>query len=58
MKSTAYEDIAFALKTKYNYYDTIYFEFIVDAVKDTITDFKGEVKSLEEVHKHIIENYI
>lgn len=41
----------------YDYYCTVYFDFIVEAVENTIDDF-GRVCNLEEMHQHIIENYI
>lgn len=58
MESTVYKDIALELESKYHYYDDVYFDFVVEAVENTITDFMGEVKSLEKIHKHITQNYI
>ena len=57
MKSV-YEQIASELEYKYNYYSDVYFSFIVEAVENTIKDFYGEIKPLDEIHKHIKENYI
>ena len=52
------EKIAYELSLKYRYYDDVYYDFIVEAVKNTIDDFMGEIKPLQEIHKHITENYI
>ena len=55
----AYKEIASNLYyTYYNYYCTVYFDFIVEAVENTIKDFYGEIKPLKEIHQHIKENYI
>ena len=55
----AYREIAAQLVNKYyNYYCTVYFDFIVDAVENTIKDHDGEVKPLAEIHRHITEWYI
>lgn len=54
----AYKEIARDLYYAYEYYDTVAFDFIVEAVENTIKDFQGEVKSLEEIHRHIVRNYI
>lgn len=53
-----YEQIARELEYKYNYYSSVYFGFIVEAVENTIKDFGCEIKPLDEIHKHIKENYI
>lgn len=50
--------IANDLYYTYEYYDTVAFDFILEAVEYTIKDFQGEVKSLEEIHRHIVKNYI
>lgn len=42
----------------YPYYYSVYFDFIVEAVENTLKDFKMEIPPLEEIHKHIKENYI
>lgn len=55
---TVYRDIPQQLCSKYDYYDTVAFEFVIDAVVNTVKDFNGEIRSLDEIHKHIIENYI
>ncbi len=56
---SAYREIASNLQWKYyNYYCYVFFDFIVEAVENTIKDFYGEVKPLEEIHQHIKENYI
>lgn len=53
-----YEQIARELEYKYSYYSSVYFGFIVEAVENTLKDFKQEIKPLDEIHKHIKENYI
>lgn len=45
MKTTAYEDIALDLAITYDYYNTVLFDFIVEAVKNTIKDFEGKLKT-------------
>lgn len=54
--------IAEALFYKYNdYYNTVYYEFIIDAVKNTLKDLKitgGFLEAIPTIHKHIINNYI
>lgn len=55
---TFYAETAIKLSYKYRYYDTVLLEIIIEAVKNTINDFYGEIKPLEEIHRHIIENYI
>lgn len=43
----------------YNYYCTVYYEFILEAIKNTIKDFRNKKEyTIEEVHQNIIENYI
>ena len=42
----------------YNYYCTVYFDFIVDAVENTLKDYEMEIPPLSDIHKHIKENYI
>lgn len=43
----------------YNYYCTVYYEFILEAIKNTIEDFKNKSSyTIEDIHKNIIENYI
>lgn len=53
-----YEQIARELEYKYNYYSSVYFGFIVEAVENTLKDFRMKVPPLDEIHKHIKENYI
>lgn len=56
---TAYREIARQLLNEYyNYYCTVYFDFIVEAVENTIKDYDGEIVPLDEIHKYIKENYI
>jgi hypothetical protein len=58
-KMKAYREIAEKLYyTYYNYYCYVFFDFIVEAVENTINDFWGEIKTLKEIHNHIKENYI
>lgn len=53
-----YESIARQLyNTYYNYYCTVYFDFLVEAVHDAMRDLHG-VRNIEELHEHIKENYI
>ena len=53
-----YEEIAINLQNKYyDYYCTVYFGFLVEAVENAINDLLG-VCDLEDLHQHIIENYI
>ena len=55
-------ETAEALLLQYpNYYDTVDFGFIEEAVQNTFDDFhsKNQTRAtLEEIHKHVIENYI
>lgn len=54
-----YKEIASNLYYKYyNYYCTVFFDFIVEAVQNTIKDYQGEVIPLDEMHQYIKENYI
>lgn len=48
-----------ALLMRYpNYYDTVDFGFIEEAVENTFDDFHNKKLTLEEIHNHIKENYI
>ena len=42
----------------YNYYCSVYYEFIKEAIYNTFIDFKNKDLSIEEIHKNIKENYI
>lgn len=54
-----YKEIAEKLYYKYyNYYCTVFFDFIVEAVQNTIKDYQGEVIPLDKMHQYIKENYI
>ena len=54
-----YNQIARELQEHYpNYYSYVYFGFIVEAVENTLKDFKQKIKPLDEIHNHIKENYI
>ena len=52
------KEIASELYYNYRYYDTVFFDIIVEAVEKTIKDFGFEIKPLDEIHAHIKENYI
>lgn len=55
---TIVREIAADLLNKYyNYYCTVHFDFIVDAVKNAIYDLQG-VCDLDDLHECIKENYI
>lgn len=55
---TKVKEIARELQMEYyDYYCTVYFDFIVEAVENSIYDLEG-VCNLEDLHHHIIENYI
>ena len=43
--------------TYYNYYMYVCFSFIVEAVENTLKDFKMEIPHLSKIHSHIKENY-
>lgn len=55
---------AIAEKLFYNYYEyycCVYFDFIIDAVKNTLSDLKINENfndKIELIHNHIINNYI
>lgn len=56
-KSAFYEKIARDLLERYyNYYCTVYFGFIVEAVENAVDDLGTFDR--EKLHEHIIENYI
>ena len=43
----------------YNYYATVYYEFIIESIKNTLDDFKSKSDyTIDDIHKNIIENYI
>lgn len=53
------------LENYYDYYCTVYFEFIKDAILNTLKDLKitclDDYKkryTIKDIHKNIIENYI
>lgn len=52
--------VAEDLLAKYNCYETVYFDFILNAVCQTKEDMGAffEKASLAVIHRHIIENYI
>ena len=52
------EIIARKLYNNYSYYNSVYFDFIVEAVENTLKDYQMEIPPLDEIHKHIKENYI
>ena len=58
MYNPVYKEIARDLSIKYyNYYCTVFFDFIVEAVYNSVNDLMG-VCDLDELHAHIKENYI
>lgn len=58
MINTKAKRLASELQTKYyDYYCTVYFDFIVEAVENAMYDLEGAY-SLEDLHKCIKENYI
>lgn len=42
----------------YDYYCTVYYEFIIEAIENTLKDNKNKDMSVEEIHKYITENFI
>ena len=57
MLTKLYKQIARELSEKYyHYYCTVYFDFIVEAVENAISDI--HTYNLEKLHNHIKENYI
>ena len=52
------KEIARELYYNYSYYNTVFFDIIIEAVENTLKDFEMEIKPLPEIHKHIKENYI
>lgn len=43
----------------YNYYCSVYYEFILEAIKNTLQDLRNvQDKDIDMIHKHIRENYI
>ena len=52
------QEIATQLESEYDYYISVYFGFIVEAVENALKDFEMEIKPLDEIHNHIKENYI
>lgn len=55
----ASKEIATQLYYTYNkYYNYIWFGFIIEAVENTLKDFEMEVKPLDEIHRHIVANYL
>ena len=44
-------------KRHYNYYCTVFYGYLEEAVKNTLKDLKG-CNDIEVIHKHIKENYI
>lgn len=46
------------LTNYYNYYCTVYCDYIIEAIKNTLKDNYNKDLSIEEIHKYIKENYI
>lgn len=43
----------------YNYYCTVYYEFILEAIKNTLDDFKNKKSyNITDIHENIKNNYI
>ncbi len=43
----------------YEYYCTVYYEFIMEAIANTLKDFKNKkTYDIDDIHKNIKENYI
>lgn len=58
-KYTSLEEFANDLLLYFpDYYETVAFGFIVDAVKTALIELNGQIKSLEELHKYIANNLI
>lgn len=57
MKNLYEEYASELLHNYYNYYCTVYFGFIVEAVKESCND-GSRWSTLKGLHKHIKENYI
>ena len=55
---TVAKEIATDLCFTYRYYDDVFFDITVEAVENTIKDFGFEILPLDEIHRHIKENYI
>jgi hypothetical protein len=52
------KELALQLKDKYyNYYCTVYIDFIIEAVELSVKDLKG-CCDIDALHKNIKENYI
>ena len=45
----------------YEYYETCYGEFVIEAIENTLRDLhigKATENDLPRIHRHVIENYI
>lgn len=42
----------------YNYYCSVYYEFIKESIYNTFIDYKNKCLTIDEIHKNIKENYI
>lgn len=63
MKKYSIKDIDIILElliyTYYNYYNSVYYEFIKEAIYNTFIDYKSKKElTIEEIHNNIKENYI
>ena len=63
MKKYTIKDIDIILElliyTYYNYYNSVYYEFIKESIYNTFIDYKNKKElTLEEIHSNIKENYI
>lgn len=49
----------YLIDTHFNYYLTVYYEYIFEAIENTKKDFKNKIfYTIEDIHKNIKENYI
>lgn len=55
IKDIIYSDLLY----NYKYYNYVYYSYIQDIIKSTLQDLKNyDVLTLDQIHKHIKENYI
>ena len=60
LKNASINHIRQLLNDKYyNYYCTVYYEYINEAIINTLKDLKNkDVLTIEDIHNNIINNYI
>jgi hypothetical protein len=55
-KKTIYSDLTYKY---YNYYYSVYYEFIIEAIENTMKDLrKYDSITIDMIHNNIKENYI